>query len=174
MATVGYFFSMLVLLALGAAVIAFLLSIRRVPADHAGVVERLGRRHRVCPAGRVVLMPFVDRLILVDLRPRHVLTQARTEVTADGAAIATRARLTLHVTDPGAAACFGDPELERVAQAAITALLSDVTREDALIGRAALSARLRNTLATGTAEWGYQLDAVELEFGAAVESLTRR
>lgn len=171
MATTGYLLSAVCVIT---ALVLLVLAMRTVPAGHAGVIERLGRRHSVVPAGRLWLLPVLDRLILVDLAPRRFEVAPVSVVTADGAAIAVRAEIDARVVDAGAAVYYGAPEIERVAHAAIAATLASVARSEALTGRGALSARLRDQLSGGIAGWGYQLTQVSLEFAATPEGFDRR
>ncbi|HEX2062678.1 MAG TPA: SPFH domain-containing protein [Thermoanaerobaculia bacterium] len=71
-----------------------------VPADHAYVVERLGRYHRTLRAGMHFLVPLIDRVAF-----RHSLLPVRTEltdrcITLDNVPVDVTTRVQWQIADP--------------------------------------------------------------------------
>src|SRR5918992_5456843 len=79
-------------------------TVRIVPQARAGVVERLGRFHRVLDPGLSLLVPFVDRLKpLIDLREQVVSFPPQPVITEDNLTVSIDSVIYFQVTDPKAA-----------------------------------------------------------------------
>src|SRR5262245_17468455 len=75
-------------LLVGLVLVLLLMAIRIVPEYQRLVVFRLGRALGAKGPGLVLLIPFVDRGVVVDLRERYFDVQPQTTITADNAQLA--------------------------------------------------------------------------------------
>src|ERR671932_2438878 len=76
-------------------------AIRIVPQARAGVVERLGRFHRVLEPGLALVVPYVDRVRpLIDLREQVVSFPPQPVITEDNLTVNIDSVIYYQVTDP--------------------------------------------------------------------------
>ena len=158
--------TMLVLLALALVVVVLAVrSIRVIPAEHAAIVERLGRYQRTVPAGLTFTVPVIDRVRtpLVDLN-EQVIQGERSLATADSHLLSVSTTAHVRVIDPQAAT-YQVADYRAAIDLLITTtlrnLLGDMTLDEALASRAEFIRALLNALST-TRAWGVHVDRVEI------------
>ena len=137
-----------------------------VPAEHAFVVERLGRVARTLGPGLHLLAPFVDRV-----RARLSLAEVSrplptsTCITLDNRVLDVDGVVRLRIVNAAAAVTeVADPEAA-TAQAAGTVLreeVATVTYDDARDSSRWLSARITERAAALAAPWGVQVTGCDL------------
>jgi regulator of protease activity HflC (stomatin/prohibitin superfamily) len=130
-----------------------------------GVIYRLGRLKGVKGPGVVWLIPFLERMVRVDLRVVTVTLQTQETVTRDGVPVQVNAVLWYKIDDPKLAvnAVF-DRDLA-VIQAAETSLRDSIGQhalDDLLKNRMQVNAKLMELLAGSAKKWGVEIDAVEM------------
>jgi regulator of protease activity HflC (stomatin/prohibitin superfamily) len=154
------------------AVVAFLLSlvalrsVRIVRPYQRGVVERLGRfRHTVDPGLRIIV-PFVDRMILVDMREHVTDVPPQEVITSDNVVVSVDAVVYYEATDPQRlvynVANF-QLAVTKLAQTNLRNVIGDMELDHALTSREIINTRLREILDDATDKWGTRVVRVEIQ-----------
>jgi regulator of protease activity HflC (stomatin/prohibitin superfamily) len=154
------FFAILVLL-----VIIGALAIRIVPEYQRMVVFRLGRALGARGPGLILLIPFVDRGVRIDLREIFFDVAPQTCITKDNAPLSIdflvymkvvdALRTVLEVTDYTGAS-------RGIAMTTLRALVGDMSLDDVLARRDQLNELLQGKLDDVTNRWGIKVTAVEI------------
>src|SRR5918993_2969642 len=98
-------------------------TVRIVPQARAGVVERLGRFHRVLDPGLSILVPFIDRLRpLIDLREQVVSFPPQPVITEDNLVVNIDTVIYFQVTDAKAASYEIADYIAAIEQLTVTTL----------------------------------------------------
>jgi regulator of protease activity HflC (stomatin/prohibitin superfamily) len=148
------------------ALFGFLASSLRVVREYRrAVVFRLGRSRGACGPGVIVLLPFLDRAVMVDVRVITAQLDPQETITRDGVAVRVSAVLWYHAADPERVVVSVADWREAVIQAAETAMRDAIGQNDLdslLKNRPAANAALSAALATTIEGWGVELRRVEL------------
>ncbi|HQU16787.1 MAG: paraslipin [Chromatiales bacterium 21-64-14] len=151
------------------AVVALLIAgagIKTVPQQHALVVERMGRFHKVLGPGLNVLIPVMDRVAYAfDLRETPIDVQKQVCITKDNTQIAIDGVLYLQITDPKAAAYGTSNPTASMIQLAQTVMRSDVGQrnlDEVLSSRVALNAAVVSELDKAATTWGLKVLRYEI------------
>jgi regulator of protease activity HflC (stomatin/prohibitin superfamily) len=154
------------------AVVALLLfvialrSFRIVRPYQRGVVERLGRfRHAVDPGLRIII-PFVDRLLLVDMREQVTDVPPQEVITSDNVVVSVDAVIYYEATDPQRLvyniANF-QLAITKLAQTNLRNVIGDMELDAALTSRETINTHLREILDDATDKWGTRVVRVEIQ-----------
>ena len=142
-------------------------TVRIVPQARAGVVERLGRFHRVLDPGLSILVPFVDRLRpLIDLREQVVSFPPQPVITEDNLTVNIDSVIYYQVTDPKSATYEIADYIQAIEQLTVTTLrnvIGGMSLEDTLTSRDSINQALRSVLDEATGKWGIRANRVELK-----------
>jgi len=141
-------------------------AVRVLREDERGVVFRLGRPIGVKGPGLVVVLPILDRLARVSLRPAPLDVSAPDLTTRDGVAVTVRAVVSLRVMDPRAAVLqAGDHRAAtaQVAQTALRSVVGQVALDDLLGSRVTINRQLQRVIDEQTDAWGVKVTSVEIE-----------
>src|SRR5436305_4953176 len=158
----------IVLLAIAVVVLLVVIrAIRIVPQARAGVVERLGRFHRVLEPGLSIVVPFADRVRpLVDLREQVVSFPPQPVITEDNLVVNIDSVIYYGVTDPKAATYEIANYIQAIEQLTVTTLrnvIGGLTLEQTLTSRDEINSQLRSVLDEATGKWGIRVNRVELK-----------
>ena len=140
-------------------------TVRIVQQGYTGVVTSFGKYKHDVPPGIAFIMPFVDRLVLVDMRetPR---TGDRQEVfTRDNVAVAVNATIFSQVVDARAALFSVSNYAIAIDQQARTTLrnaFGNVSLNDALSKREEINAGMQMQMETVTDKWGIRINRIEI------------
>jgi len=154
------------------AVLAFLLfvfvasSVRIVRPYQRGVVERLGRYHTTVDPGLRLILPFVDRIRLVDMREQVVDVPPQEVITSDNVIVSVDAVVYHEPTDPQRLLYnVADFMLAvtKLAQTNLRNLIGDLQLDQALTSRDAINTSLREILDDATDTWGVRVKRVEIQ-----------
>jgi len=149
-------------------VIALLLirSIRIIPQATSGVVERLGRFHKVLNAGVNLVFPFIDVVRkTIDLREQVVDFQPQSVITADNLVVAIDTVIYYQVTDSKSATYEISNFVIGIEQLTVTTLrnvVGSLDLEAALTSRETINKALRTVLDEATGKWGVRVNRVEI------------
>ncbi len=148
------------------AVILISKSVHIVRQYQRGIIETLGRFTRVAEPGLVIIIPFIQRLIKVDMRetvldvaPQEVITEDNAMVTVDAVVyyqVTDPVKRTYNVTDFRLAAV-------KLAQTNLRNIIGDMELDEALTSREIINAKLRQVLDDATDAWGVKITRVELQ-----------
>ncbi|HHU38629.1 SPFH domain-containing protein [Propioniciclava sinopodophylli] len=147
--------------------IAFAFASIRVVREYERVVAfRLGRLRGALGPGLVFMLPFLDKLIRVDLRTVTLTIPPQEVITRDNVTARVNAVVMFKVVDPVLSVMSVENHAIATSQFAQTTLRSVVGRADLdtlLAHRADLNEDLARSIARQTAEWGVEASVVEIK-----------
>ncbi|HMF82298.1 MAG TPA: SPFH domain-containing protein [Acidimicrobiia bacterium] len=154
------------------AIVAFLLfvlaftCIKIVRPYQRGVVERLGRYKGTVDPGLRIIVPFVDRVHLVDMREQVVEVPPQEVITSDNVVVTVYAVVYHEATDAKRlmynVANF-ELAVTKLAQTNLRNLIGDLDLDDALTSSAKINTHLRDILDDSTDKWGVRVVRVEIQ-----------
>jgi regulator of protease activity HflC (stomatin/prohibitin superfamily) len=140
--------------------------VRIVRPYERGIVERLGKFKETADPGLRIIVPFVDKMTVVDMReqvvdvpPQEVITKDNVVVSVDAVVYheATDAqRLVYNIANFMLA-------VTRLAQTNLRNVVGDMQLDDALTSRDMINHRLRDILDDATDKWGVRVVRVEIQ-----------
>ena len=130
------------------------------------VLFRLGRLGTTKGPGWYWLIPFIDRVVKVDIRTVTVQLETQETITRDGVAVRVNAVLWYRAADPARVVTSVEAYQSAVVQAAETGMRDAIGQSDLdqmLKDRIGINKRLLELLASAAARWGIEIDAVEIK-----------
>jgi regulator of protease activity HflC (stomatin/prohibitin superfamily) len=159
----------LVLVVLG---IMFLSSMIKVLREYErGVIFRLGRLLHLGDRaykgpGLIILIPFIDRMIKVDLRVITMDVPPQDVITRDNVSIKVNAVLYFRVIDPAKAIIEVENFLfatSQLAQTTLRSILGQSELDELLAHREKINDQLQQIIDASTDPWGIKVTAVEVK-----------
>ena len=148
-------------------ILAFLASAIRILREYErGVVFTLGRFGGVKGPGLIILIPFVQQMVRVDLRTRVLDVPPQDVITRDNVSVKVNAVIYYRVMDPEKAILQVEDYNQATSELAQTTLRSVVGQhelDEMLAEREKLNKDLRQILDTQTDAWGIKVANVELK-----------
>lgn len=147
--------------------VAFLIgAVKIVRPYQRGLVERLGRYKATKDPGFNLIMPFVERMQLVDMREQVVDVPPQEVITADNVVVSVDAVVYYEATDPqrliyNVADFF--TAITKLAQTNLRNLIGDLELDKALTSRDTINLQLREVLDDATDKWGVRVVRVEIQ-----------
>jgi len=129
------------------------------------VIFRLGRYIGTRGPGLVILIPFLDRGVRVDMRELVLDEPAQSSITKDNALVDIDFVVYMRVDDAEAAVINVNNYIRAIRNMATTTLRSvigDITVEEVLSQRETINQRLQMKLAAETVRWGVEVLAIEI------------
>lgn len=146
--------------------IALLKSVRIVNQYEKGLVVRLGKYSSTADSGVTFLIPFIDRLILVDMREQVIGVEPQQVITKDNVLVTVDAVIYYKVVDPVKAE-FEISDFNyaatTLAQTNLRNLIGDKQLDEVLTARDHINNNLRTVLDGATNAWGVKITKVELQ-----------
>ena len=130
------------------------------------VLFRLGRLGATKGPGWYWLIPFIDRVVKVDIRTVTVQLETQETITRDGVAVRVNAVLWYRAADPARVVTSVETYQSAVVQAAETGMRDAIGQSDLdqmLKDRIGINRRLLDLLANAAGRWGIEIDAVEIK-----------
>ena len=157
---------LVVMIALALLLMLFLFNaIKIVPEYQRLVVFRLGRLLATKGPGLILLIPFIDRGVKVDLREFFLEIPRQDSITKDNAPIAVDFITFYKVIDPGNSviqvANFAGAA-QALASTTLRAVIGDIPLDDVLAKRDEINQILRAKLDEVTERWGVKVSNVEI------------
>jgi regulator of protease activity HflC (stomatin/prohibitin superfamily) len=150
----------------GLAALIILFSMFRIVREYERlVVFRLGRAVGTKGPGLVLLLPFVDKAVKVDLREQFLEIPHQTSITKDNAPIGVDFLIYWKVVDPELSVLkVGDFRRASIGIATTTlrAVIGDIMLDDVLAQREHINQVLRVKLDEVTERWGVKVTSVEI------------
>jgi regulator of protease activity HflC (stomatin/prohibitin superfamily) len=153
-----------------------ILSVKVTRQYERAVSFRFGKLDKLKGPGIFGIIPFVDKIVRVDLRTRQLDVPKQTIVTRDNISVDVDAIIYYHVTDASRAIV----EVEDFEAA--TALIAQTTLRDVLgqneldtilSARDSLNQKIQETLEIVTGPWGIQVDIVTIRDISLPENMQR-
>ncbi|MDR0716021.1 MAG: SPFH/Band 7/PHB domain protein [Azoarcus sp.] len=141
--------------------------VRIVPQGEEWIVERLGKYQGTLRPGLNFLIPYLDRVayrlvtkdIILDVQQQEVITR-------DNAVILTNAIAFIKITNP-VKAVYGVTDFSEAIRNLITttlrAIVGEMELDEALSSRDKIKARLRESIADESVDWGLTVKSVEIQ-----------
>ena len=150
--------------------LAFLLFVatgfRIVRPYQQGLVEFLGRYRSTVQPGLRFVIPFVQRMLKVDMRERVVDVPPQEVITKDNVVVTVDAVIYYEATDPVKLKyAVGNfiLAITKLAQTNLRNVVGDLQLDEALVSREIINSKLRQILDDATDKWGTRVVRVEIQ-----------
>jgi regulator of protease activity HflC (stomatin/prohibitin superfamily) len=131
-----------------------------------GLIERLGRYQRTADSGLSLIVPFMERMIKVDMREQVVDVPPQGVITKDNVVVEVDAVVYYEVTDPIKVTYNVSSfylAATKLAQTNLRNLVGDLALDESLTSREIINTKLREILDDATDKWGTKVTRVELQ-----------
>jgi regulator of protease activity HflC (stomatin/prohibitin superfamily) len=159
-------------------IVVVLMGLRVVQEYERGIVFRLGRvRAQIKGPGLNVIVPFVDRLVKVNMQVVTMGVPAQEGITRDNVTLRVDAVVYFRVIDPLKAIVNVQNYLfatSQVAQTSLRSVIGQSDLDDVLSNREAINAQLKTIIDALTEDpWGIKIDLVEVKDVQLPETMKR-
>ncbi|GIO43964.1 MULTISPECIES: SPFH domain-containing protein [Paenibacillus] len=142
------------------------LTIKIVPQQRVGVVERLGRFHRLMSPGLNILIPVIDQVRTYhDLRIQQANVPPQTVITKDNVQVQIDTIIFYQVVGPEQAT-YGISDyvygVRNISTATMRQIIGKMELDETLSGREKISSDIRIALDEATEKWGVRIERVEV------------
>lgn len=147
-----------------------------LPEYERGVIFQLGRFWKVKGPGLIILIPFIQRMVRVDLRTFVLDVPTQDVISRDNVSVHVSAVVYFRVVDPEKAIIQVENRVEATSQLAQTTLRSVLGRhdlDDMLAERDKLNADIQEILDKATEAWGIKVANVEIKHVDLEQSMIR-
>lgn len=131
-----------------------------------GLIERLGKYQRTAGSGLTVIIPFLERILKVDMRELVVDVPPQGVITKDNVVVEVDAVVYYEVTDP-VKVTYNVADYytaaTKLAQTNLRNLVGDLALDESLTSREVINTKLRQILDDATDKWGTKVTRVELQ-----------
>lgn len=148
------------------ALVTIAAGLRIVKPYEKGLVIRLGKYNSTVESGLTVIMPFIDQLILVDMREQVINVMPQQVITKDNVGVTVDAVIYYKVVDPVKAEfeiLDFNVAATTLAQTNLRNLIGDKQLDETLTARDHINTSLREVLDEATNPWGVKVTKVELQ-----------
>ena len=158
------------------ALILISMTVKIVPEYERGVVFRLGRVIGAKGPGFFLIIPFVDRLVRVDLRVITMDVPSQEVITKDNVTVRVNAVVYFRVVDPEASVVRVLDHIRATSQISQTTLrnvLGQSELDELLTQREKLNQMLQRIIDEHTDPWGVKVSTVEIKEVELAEQMKR-
>ncbi|ASJ16082.1 hypothetical protein A3L04_02805 [Thermococcus chitonophagus] len=146
--------------------VMLLLSVKVIRPYQKGLVERLGKFNRILDPGIHFIIPFMERVKIVDMREHVIDVPPQEVICKDNVVVTVDAVVYYQVLDPVKAVYNVSDFLMaivKLAQTNLRAIIGEMELDETLSGRDIINARLREELDKITDRWGVKITRVEIQ-----------
>lgn len=148
------------------AVVFIALSLKIVPQQQVGVVERLGKFNRLLTPGINLLIPVIDYVrVYHDLRIQQANVPPQTVITKDNVQVQIDTIIFHQVVAPDQAT-YGISDyvngVRNITTATLRQIIGKMELDETLSGREKISTDIRLALDEATEKWGVRIERVEV------------
>jgi len=151
-------------------------SVKIVPEYERGVIFRMGRIIGAKGPGLFFLIPFVDKMVKVDLRTVTLDVPAQEAITADNVTVKVNAVVYFRVLDPVAAIVHIE-DFRRgtwmIAQTSLRNVIGQSMMDQLLQDREQINENLQHIIDEATEPWGVKVSIVEIKDVELNQSMVR-
>ena len=147
-------------------ILLLIAAIKIVQEYERGVIFRLGRLQGAKGPGLFLIIPFVDRMVKVDLRVVTLDIPAQEAITRDNVTVRVNAVAYYRVVDP----CDAIVQVEdfnratfQIAQTSLRSVLGQSDLDELLIHRDEINQKLAQIIDESTEPWGIKVSIVEVK-----------
>lgn len=142
------------------------LTVKVVPQQRVGVVERLGKFHRLLTPGLNILIPVIDQVrVNHDLRIQQANVPPQTVITKDNVQVQIDTIIFYQVVGPEQAT-YGISDyvygVRNISTATMRQIIGKLELDETLSGREKISTEIRIALDEATEKWGVRIERVEV------------
>jgi regulator of protease activity HflC (stomatin/prohibitin superfamily) len=169
-ALAGYIFPILVIIAIA------MYSIRILREYERGVVFMLGRLWKVKGPGLIIIIPFIQQMVRIDLRTRVFDVPPQDVISRDNVSVRVNAVIYYRIVDPEKSIIqveHFDEATSQLAQTTLRSVLGQHDLDQMLAEREKLNADIRRILDEQTDIWGIKVSIVELKHVDINETMVR-
>ena len=151
-------------------------SVRILREYERAVVFTLGRFQRVKGPGLVLLIPFIQEMVRVDLRIKVIEIPSQDVISRDNVSMKVDAVLYFNVVNPERAIIQVQhylPATNMLAQTTLRAVLGQHELDEMLSERKKLSADVQSIIDSQTENWGIKVSNVEIRTVELTENMVR-
>jgi regulator of protease activity HflC (stomatin/prohibitin superfamily) len=159
-----------------AAVLILSAAIKVVKEYERGVIFRLGRLMGAKGPGLFFIIPFIDRMIKVDLRTVTLDVPSQEAITRDNVSVKVNAVAYFRVVDPSKAIVAVEDYRRatwQIAQTSLRSVLGQSDLDELLIHRDEINQKLQRIIDEQTEPWGIKVSIVEVKDVELPEMLKR-
>ena len=130
-----------------------------------GVVKRFGEFRDIRQPGLHLLVPFVDRMVKVDMREFPMTGDQQSVITKDNVALRVSATIFCQVIDVKASLFeIADYQLavDQLSRTALRAVFGELTLDQSLSERDTINTRMQDHMADAAMKWGVRLNRIEI------------
>lgn len=147
-------------------VISLARAVRVVNQGLVGVVLRLGQFHQVRNPGLTTLVPYVDRLVYVDMRETPRTGERIDVITKDNVSLAVLITVFSQVVDPRLA-LFGVSNyflaIDQLARTSLRSVMGAMALDECLSEQELINTRLQAAMESVTDKWGIRVNRVQIQ-----------
>ena len=157
-------------------IIVISMAVKIVQEYERGVIFRLGRLVGAKGPGIFFIIPFVDRMVKVDLRVVTMDVPAQEVITKDNVTVRVNAVVFFRVVDPEASVVKVLDHIRSTSQISQTTLrnvLGQSELDELLVQREKLNQMLQKIIDEHTDPWGVKVSAVEIKDVELAEEMKR-
>lgn len=143
-----------------------MMAIRILNEYERGVIFRLGRIQGAKGPGLILLIPFIDKMVRVDLRTVTLDVPPQDAITRDNVTVKVNAVVYFRVVDPNRAVIEVENYLlatSKLAQTTLRSVMGQVELDELLSAREAINHKLQAILDQQTEPWGVKVSNVEVK-----------
>ena len=158
------------------ALIIIMMAVKIVPEYERGVLFRLGRLVGQRGPGFFLIIPFVDRMVKVDLRVVTMDVPSQEVITKDNVTVRVNAVVYFRVVDPEASVVKVLDHIRATSQISQTTLrnvLGQSELDELLSAREKLNQTLQKIIDEHTDPWGVKVSTVEIKEVELAEQMKR-
>ena len=159
-----------------AVLVIIMMAVKIVTEYERGVIFRLGRLIGAKGPGLFLIIPFVDRMVKVDLRVVTLDVPSQEVITKDNVTVRVNAVVFLRVVDPESAVVKVLDHIRATSQISQTTLrnvLGQSELDELLSQREKLNETLQKIIDEQTDPWGVKVSAVEIKEVELAETMRR-
>lgn len=141
-------------------------SIRVVQEYERGVVFRLGRIMGARGPGLIILLPFVERMVKVDLRTITLDVPSQEAITGDNVTVKVNAVVYFRVVDPAMSVIEVEDYRRatwQIAQTSLRNVIGQSNMDQLLQDREMINEQLQHIIDEATEPWGVKVSIVEIK-----------
>jgi regulator of protease activity HflC (stomatin/prohibitin superfamily) len=140
-------------------------TVNLVQQGSVGVVKRLGEFHGIHEPGLVIIAPFIDAIVFVDMREIPRPGDRQEVITKDNVVVAVNATIFTQVVDAKQAlfsiANF-DVAIDALARTALRSVIGTLSLDEALSERERINIDVQQQMEAVTDKWGIRINRIEI------------
>ena len=140
-------------------------TVNLVQQGSVGVVKRLGEFRGIHEPGLVIIAPFIDAIVFVDMREIPRPGDRQEVITKDNVVVAVNATIFTQVVDAKQAlfsiANF-DVAIDALARTALRSVIGTLSLDEALSERERINIDVQQQMEAATDKWGIRINRIEI------------